>query len=123
MKKTRFWLILIALVLLLSAAAMVIRFAGRETGTAKIWLEGELICTIDLETVDEPYSFKVEGDACTNLVEVEQGRIRVSEAGCPDQVCVKQGWIADSTAPIVCLPNGLVIEIVGSESVPDAIVR
>lgn len=123
MKKTKFWLILIGILLLISIAAMVVQFAGRETGTAKIWLDGELLQTIDLEAVVEPYSFTVEGETYTNLVEVEKGRIRVSEAGCPDQVCVKQGWIADSATPIVCLPNGLVIEIVGSENGPDAIIH
>ena len=51
---------------------------------------------------------------------MEQGRIRVSQADCPDQVCVDQGWIADGTVPIVCLPHKLVIEIVGGGSAFDA---
>ena len=46
---------------------------------------------------------------------MEPGRIRVSAADCPDQVCVEQGYISDGTVPIVCLPHGLVIEIVGGE--------
>ena len=37
------------------------------------------------------------------------------EADCPDQVCVRQGWVQDRTVPIVCLPHRLVIEIVGGE--------
>ena len=64
-----------------------------------------------------------DSDGGYNIVEVEPGRIRVSEADCPDQVCVRQGWIATSAAPVVCLPHGLVIEITGGESEVDAVVR
>ena len=46
--------------------------------------------------------------------------IEESEAGCPDQVCVHQGFIADGTVPIVCLPNKLIIEISGGGDRLDA---
>ena len=51
---------------------------------------------------------------------VEPGRIRVSQANCPDQVCVEMGAISDGTVPIVCLPHKLVIEIVGGAEALDA---
>ena len=56
----------------------------------------------------------------TNTVQVEPGRIRVSAADCPDQVCVHQGWISTGVVPIVCLPHQIVIEITGGESYADA---
>ena len=43
---------------------------------------------------------------------MDQGRIRIAEADCPDQVCVNQGWISNGTVPIICLPHRLMIEIV-----------
>ena len=45
-------------------------------------------------------------------MEVSEGKIRVCEADCPDQVCVNQGWISSEAVPIVCLPHKLMIEIV-----------
>ena len=123
MRKTRFWILLIVLLLAICIFAAVMQFTKRESGTAEIWLDGELLQTIDLTAVKEPYTFEVVGKRCTNLVEVEQGRIRVKEADCPDQVCVRQSWIADSATPVVCLPNGLVIEITGTEDGPDAVVQ
>ena len=66
-------------------------------------------------------TFTVEGPGgFPNTIEVEHGRIRVREAGCPDQVCVGQGYISDGTVPIVCLPNKLVIEITGGGDSLDA---
>ena len=59
-----------------------------------------------------------EGGA-ENVVEVEPGRIRIVSATCPDQVCVRQGWISDSTVPVVCLPNQVIVEIVGGEGFVD----
>lgn len=111
MKSTRFWVILIAVLLVASAAAAV-WLAGRSAGTvANIYLDGECIRSIDLSQVAEAYTFTVDGSAGTNTVRVEPGRICVSHADCPDQVCVHQGWISTGVTPIVCLPNRLVIQI------------
>lgn len=122
-RKTRFWIVLIGILLAVSVAAMVIQFALRETGTAQIWLEGELLRTIDLTAVEESFTFTVTGEHGSNRIEVENGRICVIQADCPDQVCVRQGWIADSSTPIVCLPNGLVIEIIGKDAGLDAVLQ
>ena len=88
---------------------------------ARITLDGELIQEIDLEQVGASFTFTVTGEeGLTNTILVEQGRIRVEEADCPDQICVNQGFISDGTVPIVCLPNHLVIEIVGGGEAFDA---
>ena len=55
-----------------------------------------------------------------HLVEITGGRIRVRRANCPDQVCVRQGWISDSSVPVVCLPHQVVIQITGGEGDVDA---
>ena len=115
---------LIVLLLVLAgaacAAALVLRPAG-EGHIARITLAGEVVEEIDLSAVQESYTFTVEGPGgFTNTIQVEPGRIRVLEAGCPDQVCVHQGFISDSTTPIVCLPNQLVIELTGGGDGLDA---
>ena len=42
----------------------------------------------------------------------------MKSADCPDQVCVHQGWISDSTVPIVCLPHQVIIEVTGGTAMP-----
>ena len=123
-KRTRFWVILIGILLAASLAASVLLAGRTQGGTARVYQNGALLRTIDLNGVDEPYAFTVEDDrGGTNVVEVERGRIRVSQADCPDQVCVRQGWISTSAAPVVCLPHGLVIEIAGADGGPDAVTQ
>lgn len=115
MRSTRFWVIVVAGALVLSLAAAVLVYTASPGGTvAEIVQDGKVIRTIDLERTEEE-RFVIQGEHGTNTIEVDSGRIRVQAADCPDQVCVHQGWISDGTVPIVCLPNKLVIRIVGGE--------
>lgn len=116
--------VILALLVLAAAASTAAIFLGKgktDRPVARITLSGELIQEIDLEEVTVPYSFTVEGKGgLTNTILVEHGRIRVSQADCPDQICVDQGFISDGTVPIVCLPNQLIIQIVGGGEALDA---
>ena len=104
-----------------SPAAVLLRRGSVQAPTARILVNGELMEEIPLDSVGASYSFAVQdGAGGTNTIQVERGRIRVSQANCPDQVCVDQGWISDGTVPIVCLPHGLVIEITGGGDSLDA---
>lgn len=112
MKTQKFWLLLVGAILLVSAAASALVLRGR-TGraTARIYQDGACVRTIALDDVNEPFSFTVEWEDGYNVIEVERGRIRVAEADCPDQICVRQGWISNSVVPIACLPHRLVIQL------------
>ena len=104
---------------LASVGVLLLRRTAVPAPTARITRDGEVVEEIPLDRVEEPYTFTLSDARGSNTVQVERGRIRVLEADCPDQVCVKQGWISDRTAPIVCLPHRLVIEIVGGEGALD----
>ena len=112
MKSTKFWIIVIAAVLLLSmaASAFVLLYHGAGD-TVSVTQDGKVIKRINLDTVTSPYEFVVTGEYGSNTVRVEQGRICVTDASCPDHVCVNTGWISDGAIPIVCLPNKLVIQV------------
>ena len=98
-----------------SAAWLLLRDGDTDAPTARILRDGVLLEEIDLNQVEEYYTLTFEDERGTNTVLVEPGRIRISEADCPDQVCVNQGFISDGTVPIVCLPHRLLVEIVGAE--------
>ena len=111
MKSNRFWLMLLGGLLLISAVVGWM-FAGKDGKTAVVTLDGIVLAEIDLSKVETSYTIEAEGKY-HNTIEFDCGRVRVSHADCPDQVCVDTGWIEDGTVPIVCLPNRLVIEITG----------
>ena len=51
-----------------------------------------------------------------NIVSVKEGKIAVTEADCPDHYCMDRGW-CNSGAQIVCLPNRLVLEFTGEQTI------
>ncbi len=112
MLKTRTWILIFAAVLLFCAAAMLL-LRGAHTGSvAEIVQDGKTLRRIDLSQVTEPYSFPVECEGGVNTVTVEPGRIRVSDADCPDKVCVAFGWLSEGSVPILCMPHRLMIRMV-----------
>ena len=113
MKSNRFWAAVLGGVLLISASATL---ALRQTpkSVAQVYQDGVLIESLDLSTVTGPYSFRVENNAGYNIISVERGRICVSDANCPDKLCVRQGH-AIGSMPVVCLPHGLVIRLEGGD--------
>ena len=120
MVKTRIWVFLILAILVLAAAASALVLTRPAAGrVAKIYVDGELIREVDLDRVAAQERYTVRTDQGENVILLEPGRICVESADCPDQICVKAGWLADSAAPIVCLPHRLVIEL-GGETELDA---
>ena len=119
MKGSRFWLCILGAAAALCVGAIVLmNRTAAPGGTAQILQDGQLLYTLALDT---PRTLTVTApNGGSNTITVEDGRICVSHASCPDQVCVKQGWVSRNVIPIVCLPNQLVIQIKGGESDLDA---
>lgn len=111
--KIKVILLLLLAAVAASAAFLLLRGGEKDHPVARITRYGTVVEEIDLDKVDRPYTLTLEDEHGRNVVQVEKGRIRISQADCPDQVCVIQGWITDGTVPIVCLPHRLMIEIEG----------
>ena len=46
----------------------------------------------------------------TNVCEIKDGKVKMTEASCPDHLCIKQKAVGNHGGTIVCLPNKIVIE-------------
>ena len=58
----------------------------------------------------------------TNTVQIENGKVKMAAANCPDQICVHQKAISRNGESIICLPNKIVLKIVdGEEAELDAV--
>lgn len=65
--------------------------------------------------LDEDRIFEWQGSHGRGKVEIKGGKVRMLESTCRDQICVKKGWISRIGDAIVCMPNHVVVEIVGEE--------
>jgi hypothetical protein len=87
-------------------------FATVNSGEIGIFLDGELLHSVDLNAVTEPYDLPV-GDG--NVVRIAHGEVYMLSASCRDQICVKHAHLSadgrrDGDTPIVCLPNNVVVK-------------
>ena len=121
MISTKKWIVIIAAIFIAALAGTVLTLTGGNKGTvAQIVQDGTVIYTIDLSDVDDTEYITVEYEGRTNTILIQPGRICVSDADCPDGVCVDTGWIPSGEKSIVCLPNHLVIRIVNADANIDA---
>lgn len=87
-------------------AAVVVEQDGRETARY---------------VLTEDRTVKIEGTGGYNILVIEGGEVWLSEADCPNQLCVKTGKIRYAGQSIVCLPHKLAVRIVGGASSLDAV--
>ena len=52
----------------------------------------------------------------SNQIRIQDRTVRMIEADCPDQICVHQGYINEKGGMITCLPNRVVIQAVGTDT-------
>lgn len=117
---------LIAIILLLLIAGSffgmkLYRHLGADAGRiALIIQDGKVLSTINLEAVSTPESFNVDGKF-KHVILMEHGRIRFSEADCPDEVCVKIGWMKEPGEIAACVPDRIIIKVVGRNGNVDTV--
>lgn len=105
-------LILFAVVFLAGIAGIAWTAAQPKGKTVEIVQDGEVLYQLDLADFHEFQTIEIGSGSRSNTVLIEDGKICISHAGCPDQTCVKMGWLQSKAFPIVCLPNHLVIQYV-----------
>ena len=114
--------LLIAVVLAIAAALFfVVIFIRRAGGRVVVRVNGEVSATYPLT---EDRAVTIEGEGGTNLLVIEDGKACVSDADCPDKLCVNQGKIRYSGQSIVCLPHRLTVVIEdGAEDDIDSVAK
>jgi len=51
-------------------------------------------------------------------LEIASGKVRVRRANCPNQICVRSGWISRTGQTIICAPNQVILRIEGEKLSP-----
>lgn len=95
-------------ILFSASLALYFVWSGREGKTATVYLDGEVYTQIDLASEREivlPH----------NTLLVSDGGVSVTEADCPDKICMQRGAMRGGL-PIVCMPNRVTV-IVDDEGV------
>ncbi len=59
---------------------------------------------------------EIEINGGTNTLVIRNGKADMTEADCPDKLCVKQRAISRNKESIICLPNKVVVEADSKEN-------
>ena len=84
-----------------------------------------VVTTPDGETVlslDQPAVVSFTGkNGMVLTVEVADGRVRVRESGCPDQICVHSGWLSSTGQSAACVPAGIAVRVRAGSASSDGV--
>jgi hypothetical protein len=97
------WLLIVLTGFLISITLL--PFNNGSSYNAFVYISSEMTLKIDL-TKDGTYSIMEHV-----VVEVKDKKIRIKESDCPQQLCVKMGWVSTPGVPIVCIPNKIMVVI------------
>lgn len=112
--------ILVAVILCVACAGIFLyaELGQKSAGNVIVKVDGEVKQSYSLSECKE---VKIDD---TNVFLIQDGKVKMTEADCPDKICVKHKAISKNKETIVCLPNKVVLEIVGEdETVLDAVVN
>ena len=102
-------IILIASVLLVGLSVFLIVNLTKEVGNSvRVSVDGRVVGEYSL-SVDGEYSLN-DG---TNILVIKGGKAYMKYASCPDGLCINQGEAYKIGQKIVCLPNRVMVEVIG----------
>lgn len=91
-------------------------------GTVEVSIDGKVYQTMSLSK-DTTITLPAENGY--NILTIRNGCADITDANCPDKLCVKQKKIRHAGETLVCLPHKLVVKVTDSaekiENGPDAI--
>lgn len=106
-------ILLILVILGIGVILLAYTYLGKQNHpVVAVRVDGKVVQEFSL---DDSIHYKIEGIGGTNTLCIEEGSVWLSEADCPDQICVQTGKIRHAGQSIICLPHKVVVEIKEAE--------
>lgn len=106
--------ILLSVIFFILILWVIFSFVFKKEGVSVVvTVEGKEYQTVPLSK-DQEIEIKKDGTVI-NRVSIHEGKADMTEATCPDKLCVHQKPVSKSGETIVCLPHEVVVEVKGSE--------
>ncbi len=111
-KRNDFILIVIVILLCIGVIAYM-QLTKKEGSKVQVTVDGKVYDTLLLQE-DTEYTVHLDNGGSNTFI-IKDGYVDMIEASCPDKLCVNQNNIHFDRETIVCLPNKVVLEIMGGE--------
>lgn len=105
---------LIGVLLLIGILCLIIiQFINKTGASIVVTIDNQEYATYSLE---KDVDVEITGEYGTNQLIIKNHKAYVTEASCPDKLCVHQKSISKTGETIVCLPNKMVVTVINSDS-------
>lgn len=71
--------------------------------------------------LDHDQIIHVHGKLGDSVLQIKDGKIRFIQSPCTTKFCIHSGWLKYNGDVMACLPNGVYIQVTGSETKFDSI--
>lgn len=101
------WILLVAAIVIVVIFLIFRMAGGTEVSTVTVTVNGEEYGRYPLNS-NRTVEIKQDGKV-TNVLVIRDGKADMTQANCPDQLCVHQKAIFRDGESIVCLPNRVIV--------------
>ncbi len=120
--KKKDWFIIGGVLLLALLSFFAVRLFTQKTegATVAVYVRGEVYAKVG---ADEYQTITIDqGDGKVNVVVIDEDGVRMESSTCKNQICVRHGTVDPDRVDellldrwIICLPNGVSVEVTGGE--------
>ena len=110
------WILIAAILAVVLVAFLAVNFFKEDGAYVVVRVDGKEVAKYSLSENGE---YPLNGG--TNILHIEGGKAWLTDADCPDLLCVRQGKIDETGETITCLPNKLTVTVYGAEASVDLI--
>lgn len=112
-------ILILTLLLIASIGAVYLFFFREEGNTVVVTIDGKNYGVYSLNENLTKDIYSGEDDKDFNRLIIRDGKAYIESASCPDGICVNHKPIFRQGESIVCLPNGVVVTVIESDSSDD----
>ncbi len=122
MKKIRKDIIVIGALLAVGLVfLLVVLLTNKPGASVVVEVAGKKVASYPL---DKDATYTIQGkDGGSNVLVIKDGYAYIKEASCPDGLCINMGKIRKTSQSVICLPNQVVVKIVGGEQDADIYIQ
>ena len=109
MRKNDLILMVIIFIVAILGFVLYLNYGENKAASIVVTVDGKVYGTYSL---NKEQKIKIND---TNYLIIKDGQADMIKANCPDKICVEQKSISKKKESIICLPNKVIVEVVGGE--------
>lgn len=122
LKPLDFVVIIVLVIITIGSSAVAIYNSQKnyKNKYVEIEVKGKLYKKLPLDNSPKE-QIKIVTDLGENVIQIDNGKVRIIDADCKDKICIKDGTISKPGSVLVCLPHKVVVQIKGENTESDVL--